>query len=228
MRAVLGGVIAAAALAPAAHAGEWSANIAITSDYTFRGYTQSMGEPAVQGGFDYTAETWYAGVWASTIDFGIEGDLETDLYVGVTPKLGPVSFDLGLVGYFYPNSTNDYGDLDFFEAKAVATINPVEPLTLGAGLYYTPEFALNGGDGWYYEASGSYALTEAVALSGAVGHQSVDAPGYYFGIDDAYTTWNVGVTLSAGGFDLDLRYHDSDLDNDITDSRVVATLSHAL
>ena len=52
MRAVLGGVIAAAALAPAAHAGEWSANIAITSDYTFRGYTQSMGEPAVQGGFD--------------------------------------------------------------------------------------------------------------------------------------------------------------------------------
>ena len=79
MRAVLGGVIAAAALAPAAHAGEWSANIAITSDYTFRGYTQSMGEPAVQGGFDYTAETWYAGVWASTWLTGVFSESRTHI-----------------------------------------------------------------------------------------------------------------------------------------------------
>ena len=57
--------------APAEACGrEWSANTALTTDYVFRGISQSDEHAAIQGGFDFTWCRFYAGVWASSIDFG--------------------------------------------------------------------------------------------------------------------------------------------------------------
>lgn len=46
------------------------ANVALTSNYYFRGISQTNNGPAIQGGFDYTYVPWslYAGVWGSNVD----------------------------------------------------------------------------------------------------------------------------------------------------------------
>src|SRR5436190_4884162 len=43
----------------------FSANVGITTDYVFRGYSQTDQNATVQGGFDATCGMFYAGVWAS-------------------------------------------------------------------------------------------------------------------------------------------------------------------
>jgi uncharacterized protein (TIGR02001 family) len=52
---------------------EFSANVAITTDYRFRGISQTNEDPAIQGGFDYAYApySFYAGVWASSLEFGL-------------------------------------------------------------------------------------------------------------------------------------------------------------
>ena len=48
-----------------------SGNIALTSDYIWRGWTQSAGGPAVSGGFDLSTDMgFYLGTWASNASAG--------------------------------------------------------------------------------------------------------------------------------------------------------------
>lgn len=64
---------------------EVSANVALTTDYIFRGISQSDEHPAIQVGFDYTHDAGvFAGVWGSTVDFddGGQASMELDYYVG--------------------------------------------------------------------------------------------------------------------------------------------------
>ena len=67
---------------------EVSYNVALTSDYRYRGVSQSRLDPALQGGVDYVHNPTglYAGTWLSTIkwtkDLGGSGDVEMDIYGG--------------------------------------------------------------------------------------------------------------------------------------------------
>jgi uncharacterized protein (TIGR02001 family) len=87
-----------------------SFNAAITSDYRYRGISQTRLQPALQGGVDYVhAAGWYVGTWASTIKFardaGGDGDVEIDLYAGKRGELSPgLSYDVGVLRYFYPDN----------------------------------------------------------------------------------------------------------------------------
>ena len=47
----------------------YSFNIGATSDYVFRGISQSDNDPAIQGGIDFGCGILYAGAWASLVDF---------------------------------------------------------------------------------------------------------------------------------------------------------------
>lgn len=232
-RTFLAALMAGSALAGAAHAETTiSGNVALTSDYAFRGISQTDQDPAIQGGFDAVNGIFYGGVWASTIDFAAQNaELELDVYAGVTPTVGPVTFDLGVIGYLYPSASDDASELDYWELKGGAKITPVEGLTLGGTLFYSPEFTLDGGDSLYAEAAASYTISDKFAVSGAVGNQSVDVANYFADgatFTDSYTTWNVGGTYSLYGFGLDLRYVDTDLDTAITEERVIFTIKRAL
>ena len=47
-----------------------TANVALVSNYLYRGISQTGGKPALQGGFDYAhASGFYAGVWGSSISW---------------------------------------------------------------------------------------------------------------------------------------------------------------
>ncbi len=212
MKKLLGlALLAGAATAGVAHAeGTVSANVSLTSDYIFRGVSLSDNGPAIQGGFDYTSELWYAGVWASSLSEGVE----TDLYVGFTPTTGPVAWDLGVIGYFYPGADDDGAEFDYYELKGTLSFNPTEQFAVGAGLYYSPENYGDTGDATYYEVNAEYTVTDAFVINGAYGNQTIEYPlGSTGGVPEAdYNTWNLGATYALHGFNLDFRYHDTDID----------------
>lgn len=233
---LLGAAVAVGALMAgvgSAHAeGAVSGNVALTTDYTFRGISQTEGGPAVQGGFDYTNGIFYAGTWASNVSSTTisSGGLELDLYAGVTPTLGPVSFSFGVIGYFYPGADDDATETDFYEGKASASITPVEPLTLKASLFYSPEFTLETGESLYWELAAGYAVSDSFALKASYGEQ--DADDYA----DSYTNWLIGGTYSIHGFSLGLSYVGAEdafdegyaIFEDDADERVVFSIGRAL
>ena len=60
-------------------AAEFESNVAISSDYIWRGMTQTNEEPAVSGGFDIAGDNGlYFGTWASNVEFGDDAALELD------------------------------------------------------------------------------------------------------------------------------------------------------
>ena len=66
---------------------EIAGNVALVTDYRFRGISQSDEDIAIQGGFDAGWDNViYVGVWGSSVDFdsndGFDGSLELDYYVG--------------------------------------------------------------------------------------------------------------------------------------------------
>jgi uncharacterized protein (TIGR02001 family) len=229
---LLGGALAAALATPvfAQDAPAITGNIALTTDYTFRGVSQTDESPAVQGGFDYAGpNTFYAGTWASNVNFGTGGsNMELDLYAGFKPVLNGITFDLGVIGYLYPGASDDGAEFDYWEIYAKPSFSPAEGVTLGGALYYSPEFTGESGDGFYYEVNGAFAATPTLTLSGAVGQQTVDLSGFFAG-EDSYTTWNAGGTLSAMGLGFDLRYVGTDVDGpSIYDDRVVFSIKRAM
>ena len=84
-----------------------SANVSFTTDYIWRGMTQSDGTE-IQGGFDYEADYgFYAGIWGSNVNFNNGNGQELDYYAGYGFDLGDVGVDVGYITYDYPDSTPD-------------------------------------------------------------------------------------------------------------------------
>lgn len=192
-------------------------NMGVASDYVFRGISQTDENPEAFGGVDLTQGMFYAGAWASNVDFGDDTDAEVDLYAGVTPTLGPVALNLGAIYYGYVNAPDD-SDWAYWELKAAGSV-PVGPATVGAAFYYSPEFTGHTGEALYSEINGSFSPMEKLTLGGAYGHQSLEDT-------DGYNTWNLGATYAVTDhFSADVRYSDTDIDDcDICDERVYATL----
>lgn len=224
------GALAAVAAAPAlAQEVAVSGNVALATDYAFRGISQTDESPAIQGGFDLSAGSFYAGTWASNINFGTGGaNMELDVYGGYKFAAGPVAFDVGIIGYLYPGAADAGAELDYWEGYIKPSIAVSDQFTLGGAIYYSPEFTGESGDAFYYEINGAFAASPELSFSGAVGFQNVDQTGFFFG-EDEYTTWNVGGTYSAMGLGFDLRYVGTDVDNvSIADDRVVFSVKKAL
>ncbi len=209
--------LAACAAAPAmAQDAEIAWNVGAASDYVFRGFSQTDQAFAVQGGVDVTYGSFYGGAWASNVDFGDSTDAEVDFYGGWRPEVAGFNLDLGVVAYLYVNAP-DAADYDYVELKAAAS-RAVGPVTLGAAVYYSPDFYGLDETATYVEASGSFVPADKWTLSAAVGRQSLD-------VNDDYTTWNAGVAYAfTDHVAVDVRYYDTDVDGPLSDDRVVGGL----
>lgn len=192
-------------------------NIGAATEYVFRGISQTDEDPQVFGGVDATIGMGYVGVWASNVDFGNGTDAEYDIYAGIKPTVGAVTFDLGVIYYGYIDSPGG-SNQDYVEAKVAASV-PAGPATLGAAVYYSPEFFGDTGDAWYYEINAAVTIPDTkVSLSGALGRQDIE-------VGPGYTTWNAGIGYAlTDNVGLDLRYWDTAKDKfgDISEGRVVA------
>ena len=180
----------------------WRGSIAATTDYVFRGISQTQGGPALQLDLHYEAAAgWFAGAWTSTIDFGYDsvGRVEVDPYVGWNLPLDTDwSTRLSYVRYLYPETEvgtdYDYGDFSVrleWQDRAVASAAWSPDMVQFRNGY------LHRGNAYSYELSLRQPLGSIFA--GSIG------AGYYdqlFGLE--YWSWNAGVSCAVGRLELDL------------------------
>lgn len=186
--------------------GELSANVTITSDYIFRGISQSDEHFAVQGGLDWdSGQGIYLGVWASSVDFndGDEASVEIDVYGGYGGEIDNFSFDIGFIYYAYPGAS-DALDYNFWEVGFNLGYD-LDVAEVSAGVFYSPDNFGNTGDAVYVTGGISIPLVENLTFDANVGHYTVKPA---FG--DDYWTWNIGLSYAFEWFDVEVRYHDVD------------------
>lgn len=115
---------------PLVASAQMSSNMALTSNYKFRGQDQDASKsadfkPALQGGFDYAFSSgFYVGNWNSSVNWLAGNSLEVDVYGGYKRELSPgLAYDVGVVAYAYPgassaNTTEVYGGLSYGPVSA--------------------------------------------------------------------------------------------------------------
>ena len=163
----------------------------LTSDYIFRGITQSNHGPSVwaHGEVRYNVnDMWqlYAGVSGESIklsNINPSPALELDGYAGVRLTAGKFGLDVGGIYYGYPNTpTGIVGvttlnpvysprPISWVELYAKPTYTVTDWLTLGANFFYTPSYLNTGANGQYASATAKITLPYDISLSGEVGHQ---------------------------------------------------------
>lgn len=106
-------VLAIAAALPALASAQLSGNVALTTNYKFRGQDQvthksTAIKPAIQGGFDYSFgdSGWYVGNWNSSVNWLPGNAIEMDFYGGTKFKAGAFDIDLGGLLYAYPGNAS--------------------------------------------------------------------------------------------------------------------------
>ena len=206
---------------------EVSANVALTSDYVWRGFSQTYNKPAIQGGFDLGHDSGvYVGTWASNIRFIPEGQpsdgaqMEIDAYIGYATEFNNgVGVDVGYNYYFYPDAQNDL-NYDFGEFYLKGSYRF---LTLSYN--YANDFFGNAGKAHYLNLGGEYGLPYDATLSGSIGHQT-----FKDNSDGDYTDWTIAVSKSFAGLDFSLAYMDTDVEkandsDELAQARAVFSVS---
>ena len=202
----------------------------LTSDYRFRGLTQTNGDAAIQGTVNVNHSSgFYVGTWASSIDGGIDGstpaltgygNVEVDLYGGFTKTFSNgLGVDVGLLYYLYPDAVSGL-NTDFFEpyGSVSYTIGPVSTKVGGA-------YAFGGQDGLNFTASNDdniYVYGEAsvavpktpVTLKGHLGYTDGSLGLVNLvGADESYMDWSVTAEAVGGPFKVGVSYVDTDITN---------------
>jgi uncharacterized protein (TIGR02001 family) len=190
---------AAPAAAPAEEAASpLSFNVGLTSDYRYRGISQTRLKPAIQGGIDYALPAgFYIGAWASSIkwikDAGGNASAEIDLYGGYKGEISKdLTYDVGVLTYQYPsnelatsaNTTEIYGALTY----GPATLKYSHSVSNLFG------FADSKNSG-YLDLSATFDVGSGVQLIPHLGYQRVA-----HNSDFSYTDYSLTVGKDFSGF----------------------------
>jgi len=192
-----------------------SANMSLTSNYVWRGMTQTKDSPAIQGGADLEYKGLYAGVWGSNVEFGDgRNSLEADLYAGYAGEFLGIGYDVGYIHYVYPNMSNEY---NFAEAY-IGLSKEWESFGLSAKFSKGIETDDVDPENFYEIGFSTSVLPYDIGFD--AGYGNYDDIGYYY---------SVGLSRSFEKFDISLAYIDfsHDTDSNADEDNVVATVSFA-
>jgi len=203
--------------APAAPAPEYTftGNVSLTSDYIFRGITQTNNHPAIQGGFDFAHKSgFYLGTWGSSISWLSDANagslpMEWDIYGGYKGNItDDIGFDVGVLEYYYPGTRN------------AGVTNPDTTEIYGAVSYkfaslkysyatsdlfgFTSSTGGNTHGSGYVDLTVSPDLGDGWGLVAHAGHQDVAHRS-----SASYDDWKLGVTKDVGVGSLALTYTDT-------------------
>jgi len=202
--AFVGGFAQAEEAAPPEHVVAY--NLGATSDYVFRGISQSRNRPAFSGGVDYshTPSGLYVGTWVSTISWVNDLDTgssssargstpyEQDFYAGIKGDIGAgFSYDAGAIYYYYTRNKLHNPDANTTEVYGKIAYGPV---------YFKVNYATgdaiatsNKAGSYYVDASGDFPVMEGLTLNLHAGRfHFKEAPGW------SYSDWKVGLTTDFG------------------------------
>lgn len=190
----------------------------LSSEYRYDGTNNSSGEPSVQASlYLWRPDHVYAGLWVASVDYSGYRDPDTThevvVYAGRKFDFGAPYFEmpgnntrLQLEGMytFFPDRGPPGPTFDFFQAKASLT-QRLDRLTLRGETAYVPQASYGAGFAWKVEGGAEYRLTDWLKLSGEYGYRDSQRR--------SDRSWrDIGATASAGQFEFDLRWFDTDLD----------------
>jgi uncharacterized protein (TIGR02001 family) len=192
---------------------EVTGNLGLTSDYRFRGVSQSQNAPAVQGGIDYAHSSgFYVGNWNSSVSSSVYTNgagIESDLYAGWKKDIYKgLTLDVGSYNYLYPRATttaNTGSNFDTYEGFVGLGYGPVSAKysrTLGNGYFGTA----NARGTEYYEANVAYPIAGSkISLLAHAGHtnvansSSLDYSDYNFGVGYDLQGWAIAAKYYTNG-----------------------------
>ena len=187
-------------------------NIGLTSNYIWRGVTQTSDDAAISGGIDYAHKSgFYAGTWVSSLgDNSVS--YENDIYAGYGFNFKEIGLDVGYIAYRYPIGDNN---LDFSEIYVNASFK-----MLGFGLAYTVDKDAAGPDSDLYLYIGAdFEIAKDLNLKRLYGS-------YDFDNDVANEDYShIHVSLSKDDFTFAI--DDNDLPNAPGDPRISVSYSKA-
>lgn len=187
---------------------EASANVGVTSNYMWRGMTQTRNGAALQGGLDLTHSSgFYAGTWASNVNFKLVpgADTEQDFYAGYGFTVGDFAFDLKRTEYHYASENA----LDFGETHAHVSAYGV---TLGAD-YSSDTPVVASDSALHYYGSYSYTLPAEITLAGTVGVYDYKDAGWVGGNDSEYTYYTIAVNKTMWDINFGAGYTQTNVDD---------------
>ena len=190
-------------------AADLSANAAVTSNYIWRGVSQTGDLAAGQGGIDWGNDSGvYAGTWVSNLS---GGGYEMDVYAGLAGEAGEVGYDLGVITYQYPTTPN----INFTEVYASASISA---FTVGAALTVD---AASDNDGGVFD-SGDLYLNGSFDYAVGKSDVSLYAGTYIFDNDGDAGVGDVdyihfGASISKAGFTFAVDKNDIDSGSGVMD-----------
>jgi len=198
-----------------------SFNVGLTTDYRYRGISQSRLKPALQGGVDYALPAgFYVGAWGSTIKWikdipGGDAGVEIDIYGGYKGEITKeLAYDVGVLTYQYPsnrlaptaNTTEVYGALSF------------GPATLKLSHALTNTFGnTDSKNSFYVDASASFDVGAGVSLTPHVGYQKIKGPNSGPG---TYTDYSLTAAKDFSGFVVSAAVVGTDADKNFYSSPV--------
>lgn len=204
-----------------------SGNVTATSDYVFRGISQSSEKIALQPSFTVEHESGlYGYVWASNVDFDELGDginIEVDYGLGWNTDVSDgVNLDLSAVRYTYPGSNSGFG-IDYNEYLATVTLADTWYATVG----YSDDYVNSNQEAIYYQVGGGWDIGETgVAFAASAAYYDLSD---YAGA--SYYDYHAGFSKDFGPVNLDLSYYDTSsmseeiAPRDWANARVVLTAS---
>lgn len=200
-------------------------DVAVVSDYVFRGISQTGADPAVQLGLELAVDDLPVsfGVWASQVDFGSSDpiDYEIDFWVRTSLSVFEgVDLDLGVIQYYYPSST---GDEDYTEWLVGTSVGDVYVEWL-----YSDDYA---GGGTFYRLSAEYIYSHSLFDLGVhYGWNHIDTKFGAIG-DDIYLDWGVSISVEWSDIQLGVEYTDVNRcereSDDLCEPRVLGSLSYS-
>jgi len=182
-------------------------NVGFFSQYVFRGATQTDGQPALQGGFDYAHSSGiYAGTWASNISWledaaaYTSSSLEWDFYGGYKGTItGDIGYDVGLLYYYYPGRALP----GITKADTLEAYGALSWKWLSAKLSYSignKTFGVSDSRGTYYlDFTAIYPVTDKLSLVGHYGIQEFDGSTPAGVSNDSFASfkdWKLGVSYT--------------------------------
>lgn len=206
-----------------AHA-QVTGNLGLTSDYRFRGISQTQNAPAVQGGIDYSHSSGlYVGNWNSSVSSEVYTNgagVESDLYAGYKKDVYKgITIDVGSYNYFYPRATASRTGSNFDTYEAFAGVGYKDMIsakysqTLGNGYFGTA----NARGTKYMQVDGKLPVPMIKKLS-VVAHYGRTDVANSSNLD--YNDINAGLVYNLPkDFDLGVRYY--------TNSSMTSTFQNA-
>ena len=207
---------------------EFTVGGGVTSNYEFRGISQSSNGAGVtalaEGRYNFS-DTWqgYAGVSGESIKLNPyfpNPTMELDVDGGVRGTFGGLTTDVGVWYYGYPGAQNSAlfpTNPGWYEGYAKAAYNVTDWLNIGGNAYFTPSYVDTGASGTYVSGTFKATLPANFSISGELGRQIlgtedlVHSGGLPLVKLPSYNTWNAGVSYAYNFATLDLRYWGTDL-----------------